>query len=54
MARPLAEFEPTEEAVRLAVESWSRYLETGVPTQGQLKAVFARPSATLAESFGPK
>src|SRR5262249_45050936 len=38
MARPLAEFEPTEEAARLAANAWTRYLETGTLSQGQRQA----------------
>jgi hypothetical protein len=37
IAKPLAEFEPSEEAVRLATEEWTRFLETGTLTQGQRK-----------------
>ena len=47
IAKPLAEFEPTEEAIRLAAEAWNRYLETGKHTQGQLKAASARTAAEL-------
>jgi hypothetical protein len=51
MAKPLAEFEPTDEAVRLAVEGWNRYLETGTLTQGQLKAASAKTGAALSEGL---
>jgi hypothetical protein len=49
MAKPLAEFEPTEEATRLATEAWTRYLETGTLTQGQRKAGAAKNAAELGE-----
>jgi hypothetical protein len=49
MARPLAEFEPTEEATRLAASAWARYLETGTLTQGQLKAGSAKTATKLVE-----
>jgi hypothetical protein len=49
MAKPLAEFEPTDDAVRLAVVGWTHYLETGTLTQGQLKAASAKTATALAE-----
>lgn len=51
MAKPLAEFEPDEESVRMARESWQRYLDTGRFTQAQLKAASAKTSAELANIF---
>jgi hypothetical protein len=54
MAKPLAEFEPTDEAIRLSVEGWNHYLETGVLTKGQLKAVSAKTAAMLAENLQAK
>jgi hypothetical protein len=54
MAKPLAEFEPTDEVVRLAVEDWNRYLETGTVTQSQLKAASAKTPAALAEALRTK
>jgi hypothetical protein len=50
MAKPLAEFEPTDEAVRLATEAWSHYLKTGALSQGQIKAETAK-NATELVSF---
>jgi hypothetical protein len=47
-AAPLAEFEPTAEAERLAAAAWSRYLETGTLTAGQLDAASAKTAAELA------
>lgn len=54
MAKPLAEFEPPDEAVRLAVEGWNRYLETGTFTRGQLKAASAKSAAALVEDLKTK
>lgn len=51
MAKPLAEFEPDEESVRMATESWQRYLETGRLTQAQIKAASAKTAAELAKIF---
>lgn len=49
MAKPLAPFEPTDEAIRLAAEAWNRYLETGTLTQGQLKAASSKTAAEFGE-----
>jgi hypothetical protein len=49
LAKPLAEFEPTEETTRLAAAAWARYLETGTLTPGQLKAGSARSAAQVVE-----
>jgi hypothetical protein len=49
MAKPLAEFEPTAEVTRLAAAAWARYLETGILSQGQLKAGSAKTAAELVE-----
>jgi hypothetical protein len=49
MARPLAEFEATEEAARLAAKAWTRYLETGALAPAQLKAGSARTAAEFGE-----
>lgn len=54
MAKPLAEFESTNDTVRLAAEGWKRYLETGILTQGQLKAVSAKTAAALSEELRTK
>lgn len=51
IAKPLAEFEPSEEAIRAAVESWKRYLETGALTAGQVKGASAKSAAELAEAL---
>jgi hypothetical protein len=49
MAKPLADFEPTEEAARLAAAAWARYLETGTLSQGQLKGGAVKTATALAE-----
>jgi Transglutaminase-like superfamily len=54
MAKPLAEFETTEEASRLAAAAWTRYLETGTLTQGQLKATSAKTATELVEHLQMK
>jgi hypothetical protein len=54
LAKPLAEFEPTEAATPLAAEAWTRYLETGTLSQGQLKAGAAKSAAELVELFNKK
>jgi hypothetical protein len=54
LARPLAEFEPTEEATRLATKAWARYLETGTLTQGQLQAGAAKTATALVELLNKK
>ena len=50
-AKPLAEFDPSNEAVQLAIEKWNRYLETGALAQGQLKAAFAMNADAFAEGL---
>jgi hypothetical protein len=50
MAKPLAEFEPTEEATRRAAAAWARYLETGTLTRGQLEAWSARSAAVFDQA----
>ncbi|HET6495026.1 MAG TPA: transglutaminase-like domain-containing protein [Thermoleophilia bacterium] len=49
MAKPLAAFEPTHEAIRLAVADWNRYLTTGALTQAQLNASSAATTTEFAE-----
>jgi Transglutaminase-like superfamily len=54
LAKPLAEFEPTDAAVRVAAEAWNRYLETGNLTPTQLKAAFAKTGEEFTEILGAK
>jgi hypothetical protein len=49
VAKPLALFEPTEPATRLAAEAWTRYLETGTLSSGQLRAGAAKTAAELVK-----
>lgn len=49
LAKPLAQFEPGEQAIRLATEAWTRFLETGTLTEGQRKARSAKTSDDLIE-----
>jgi hypothetical protein len=53
-AKPLAEFEPPDAAVELAVASWNRYLENGALTQGQIKAASATNADEFAEDLRTK
>jgi hypothetical protein len=54
MAKPLAEFPPSDEATRLATEAWTRYLKTGLLTQGQFKAGAAKTATELVELLQTK
>jgi hypothetical protein len=54
VAKPLAQFEPTEPAMRLAVEAWTRYLETGTLTSGQIQAGAAKTAAELVKLLDKK
>src|SRR5262249_19200147 len=54
IAKPLAEFEATEEAARLAAKAWTRYLETGALTPAQLKAGSAKTATELGELWKGK
>jgi hypothetical protein len=47
MAKPLAEFEPTVEAARLATACWTRYLETGLLRPAQFRAGDAKTASEL-------
>ena len=54
IAKPLAEFEATEEAARLAAKAWTRYLETGALAPTQLKAGSAKTATELGELLKSK
>jgi RNA polymerase sigma factor (sigma-70 family) len=54
MAKPLAEFEPTDECTRLAIDAWTRYLEKGVLSQGQLKVGTAKTADHLVKLLNEK
>ncbi len=51
VAKPLAEFEPTDEAIGLATEEWIRFLETGRLGQNQIEAASARDAAGFLEAL---
>jgi hypothetical protein len=53
-AAPLAEFEPTEAATRRAGRDWTRFLETGALTPGQVAARSAKSAAELSELLDKK
>lgn len=54
LAKPLAEFEPTDEAARSAAEAWKRYLTTGASSDAQFKAASAKTAAEFAQALRPK
>ncbi len=54
VAKPLAEFAPTDEAVRLATEAWCRYLDSGALSTGQRKAGDAKTVAELVQLLKTK
>ncbi len=54
VAKPLAEFEATEDAARLAAKTWSSYLQTGVLSPAHHKAGSAKTAAEFAESLKSK
>lgn len=51
MGKPLAEFEASDEAINLAKKEWGRFLETGKPSQKQIRAASARDSAAFLEAL---
>jgi hypothetical protein len=51
MAKPLAEFDPSDAAVSLAREAWTQFLNEGVMRKGQIDAAKASDSNELAESL---
>jgi len=54
IAKPLAEFEATEETARVAAKAWTRYLETGSLAPAQLKAGSAKTATELVELLKSK
>lgn len=54
VAKPLAEFEIGNEAVNLANEEWSRFLETGRLSQAQIQAAMATDGDALVEALRRK
>jgi hypothetical protein len=54
MAKPLAEFEPDDEAVSLAIHAWSKFMQEGVLSDGQIKAAVIDNSMELTETLKTK
>lgn len=54
IAKPLAEFQPDDDAITLATESWKQYLQKGQLSQGQITARTATSSTELLESLKRK
>jgi hypothetical protein len=50
-AKPLAEFEPTEEATRVAKEMWTAFLKSGKQTQWQIGAGSAKNAEEMMETL---
>ena len=53
-AKPLAEFEATEETAHLAAKDWVHYLETGALAPSQLKAGSAKTATEFGELLKSK
>jgi hypothetical protein len=51
IAKPLARFQPGPEAVDLAKSAWLRFLESGKPSPGQVRAAAATSAAGLLEAL---
>jgi hypothetical protein len=51
IGKPIVEFEVSDEAVKLTVEEWSRYLKSGVLSQTQIKAASARSLEQYIKAF---
>lgn len=54
IAKPIAEFEASDEAIRLAAEAWNRILEVGTLSQGQVKAASAKNAKEFLEFLKAK
>jgi hypothetical protein len=54
LARPLAEFDASEDTARLAAKAWDRYLESGTLSPGQLKAGAAKTVGELSKLLKAK
>ncbi|MFO0012592.1 MAG: transglutaminase domain-containing protein [Planctomycetota bacterium] len=52
MAKPLAEFDPSDAAVSLAREGWTRFLKEGVMREGQVQSAKASDSEQLTNFLG--
>lgn len=54
IAKPLAEFDPDNDAITLATESWKQYLKEGQLSRGQITARSATGSTEFLESLKQK
>lgn len=54
IAKPLAEFQPDDETITVATESWQRYLQEGQLSTGQVTARSATTSAELMKCLQSK
>jgi hypothetical protein len=54
IAKPLAEFQPDDEVITLATESWKQYLRNGELSPGQIAAQSAKNSTELLQSLKAK
>jgi hypothetical protein len=54
IAKPLVEFDSSEDATRLAAKAWSRYRETGVLDASQLNAATAESADEFAKKMKGK
>jgi hypothetical protein len=54
MAKPLAEFEASDEAIDLARKEWARFLETGKLRQNQIEAAKARNAESFLKALSRK
>jgi hypothetical protein len=52
MAKPLAEFEPSEAAVSVSRKAWNNFLKEGVVSEGQIHAAKASDSEELTKFLG--
>lgn len=53
-AKPLAEFEVTEETAKIAAAAWKKYLETGLLSPSQLAAAAARNATEFEDALTAK
>lgn len=54
IAKPLAEFQPDDDAVTLAKDAWNRYLQKGVLSEEQINVAAASNSTDLSETLNAK
>lgn len=54
IAKPLAEFEPDDDALILAKDAWNQYLQKGVLSEGQINVAAASNSTDLSKTLKVK